>query len=29
LRLEIVRRVKAAQPVDPMKLPEGWHRKDE
>ena len=29
LRLEIVRRVKAAQPVDPMRLPEGWHRKDE
>ncbi len=29
LRLEIVRRVKAAQHVDPMKLPEGWHRKDE
>ena len=29
LRLEIVRRVKAAQHVDPMKLPEGWYRKDE
>ena len=29
LRLEIVRRVKAAQVVDPMKLPEGWHRRDD
>ncbi len=28
LRLEIVRKVKAAQVVDPLVLPEGWHRSD-
>ena len=26
MRLEIVRKVKTARPLDPMKLPEGWHR---
>ena len=26
LRLEVVRKVKAAQVVDPLVLPEGWHR---
>jgi hypothetical protein len=26
LRLEVVRKVKAAQVVDPLTLPEGWHR---
>jgi nucleolar GTP-binding protein len=28
MRLEIVRRVKAARPNDPMELPEGWYRQD-
>ena len=26
LRLEVVRKVKAAEVVDPLVLPEGWHR---
>ena len=26
LRLEVVRKVKASQVVDPLTLPEGWHR---
>jgi len=29
MRLEIVRRVKNARPVDPMALPEGWYRRDQ
>ena len=29
MRLEIVRKVKAARPNDPMALPEGWHRNDQ
>jgi nucleolar GTP-binding protein len=29
MRLEIVRKVKAARPNDPMQLPEGWHRSDQ
>jgi len=28
MRLEVVRRVRAARPSDPMTLPEGWHRSD-
>ena len=28
MRLEIVRRVKAANPNNPMELPEGWYRQD-
>ena len=27
MRLEIVRKVKAARPNNPMELPEGWYRK--
>lgn len=26
LRLEVVRKVKASEVVDPLTLPEGWHR---
>ena len=29
MRLEIVRKVQAARPNDPMALPEGWHRSDQ
>jgi nucleolar GTP-binding protein len=28
MRLDIVRRVRAARPNDPMELPEGWYRQD-
>ena len=28
MRLEIVRKVKAARPNNPMELPEGWYRRD-
>ena len=28
MRLEIVRKVKAARPNNPMELPEGWYRQD-
>ena len=29
MRLEIVRRVNLARPVNPMALPEGWYRRDQ
>ncbi len=29
MRLEIVRRVKIARPVNPMELPDGWYRRDQ
>ncbi len=29
MRLEIVRKVKAARPNNPMELPEGWYRQDQ
>jgi nucleolar GTP-binding protein len=29
MRLEIVRRVNLARPVDPMALPDGWYRRDQ
>jgi len=29
MRLEIVRRVKIARPIDPMALPDGWYRRDQ